>query len=268
MNGIPSIFVISAGAAVIAIVGFLIVHRVIKPINMDQHQGFLDAMLSIVGTLVSILLGLLVAAALSRYQALEQSIDSEAANVAQVGRISWGLGMSPEAKKLRALCEQYCDEVVNEEWPAMAQAHVSQKVWQTYAHLLGVVVNLHPTSNGETNLHQALLTAVQQIGDGRRQRILVLHDTWIQHLMPMLMVCSAIVLVFAYLYAKQGNIWHGVLICFVAVALGGNLGLVLLLSNPFSGDFKILPTGFELNSKVMREIDSRPDLQKILRNLD
>jgi hypothetical protein len=41
-----------------------------------------------------------------------------------------------------------------------------------------------------------------------------------------------------------------------------------MLNNPFSGDFKILPTGFELNSKIMREVDARPDLQKDLRGMD
>ena len=86
MGGIPSIFVFSAGAAIFAVVGFMLVHRVIKPIDLDEHQQFLDAMLNIVGTLVSILLGLLVAAALDHYQSLVESVDSEASNVAAVFR--------------------------------------------------------------------------------------------------------------------------------------------------------------------------------------
>lgn len=263
---IPSMLVLSFGAAVVAIAGFFIVHRVMKPINMDQHQNFLDAMLSIVGTLVSILLGLLVAAALDRYQALEQTVDTESACVAQLARISWGLGDTADAKKLRRLAGLYCDQVVNEEWPDMANGHMSETVFTTYARMLGVVVNMHPSTNGETNLQQALLTAVQQVGDCRRQRLLVLHNNWSAHLFPLLIFCAVTVLAFAYLYAKRGSIWHAVLICFVAVALGGNLGLVFLLSNPFSGEFQILPRGFELNSKLVKQVESRPDLQKILRN--
>src|SRR4030095_7287419 len=147
MSDIPSIFFLTAGAAIVAVVGFMIVHRVIKPIDLDEHQGFLDAMLNIVGTLVS---------------------------------------------------------------------------------------------------------------------ILALHSPWIRHLMPILLICSAIVLAFAYLYVRRGAVLHGVLICFVAVALGGNLGLVFLLSNPFSGDWKIQPRGFELNRQILQKLQSSPELRKLL----
>src|ERR1043166_4742180 len=103
MPDIPSIFVLTALAALIAVVGFFIVNRVIKPIDLEEHQGFLDAMLNIVGTLVSILLGLLVAAALAQYQALEQSVDLEAANVAQIFRLTAGLTGDAQMR-LRVLC--------------------------------------------------------------------------------------------------------------------------------------------------------------------
>jgi hypothetical protein len=217
-------------------------------------------MLSIVGTLVSILLGLLVAAALDHYQALEQSVDTEAANLAQVFRISEGLPKDVR-ERIQKLCEDYSNEVVHEEWPAMAHGSYSHKVLVTYAKLLAQVVTYSPTTNGETNLHNALLNALQQIADSRRQRLLALHSAWTNHLMPVLLMCSCIVLAFAYLYVRKGAMLHAVLICFVAVALGGNLGLVFLLSNPFSGDWAIQPRGFVLNEEVVKEIRADVELK-------
>jgi hypothetical protein len=255
MDSIPSIFLLSAGAAVIAVIGFSVVHRFIKPIDLDEHRGFLDAMLSIVGTLVSILLGLLVAAALEHYQSLEQSVDSEAANVAQVYRLTFGMPPEPQ-KKIQQLCVEYTEQVLTDEWPAMAAGHASRKVLLTYMNLVTTIANLQPATNGQTNIHAALISAVQQIGDCRRQRILVLNSTWTKHLMPVLLMCSGIVLAFAYLYVRRGAVLHGVLICFVAMALGGNLGLVFLLSHPFSGDWKIQPRGFELNKRSLNEINA------------
>jgi hypothetical protein len=263
MNPIPSIFVLSAAAAIIAVVGFFIVHRVIKPIDLNEHQGFLDASLSIVGTLVSILLGLLVAAAMDHYHSIEQSVDAEASYVSEVYRLTSGLPEDTQ-KKIRKLCVDYCQQVVNDEWPAMEKGESSHAVLLTYVKLVSTVVTFHPSNDGENNLHAALLSAAQQIGDGRRQRILALNSVWTKHLMPVLVMCSTIVLGFAYLYVRRGAVLHAVLICFVAVALGGNLGLVFLLSSPFSGDWKIQPRGFELNMQLLREIKSSPELKSVL----
>jgi hypothetical protein len=260
MPHIPSIFVYSALAALVAVVGFMIVHRITKPIDLDEHQGFLDAMLNIVGTLVSILLGLLVAAALDHYQSLELSVDREATCVSQVFRLAAGL---PDEMRddLRRLCGQYCELVVNDEWPAMAERKSSHRVLVTYAKLINKVVTFRPQSNGESNVHNALISATEEIGDARRERLLVLHSTWIRQLMPLLLMCSGIVLAFAYIYVRRGAILHGVLICFVAIALGGNLGLVFLLSNPFSGDWKIQPRGFHLNRRLLLELKNSAELK-------
>jgi hypothetical protein len=263
MLNLPSIFILSAGAAALAIIGFLVVRWVVKPINLDQHQNFLDAMLGIVGTLVSILLGLLVAAALDRYQALEQSVDTEAANISQIMRLTTGLPAKPR-QRIRQFCLEYNDQVIHEEWPLMANGQSSDKVFLTYAQLVTAVARLQPSTNGETNIHNALINAVQQVGDSRRHRILALHSVWTQHLMPVLIMCSLIVLAFAYLYVRRGDLLHGVLICFVATALGGNLGLVFLLSKPFSGDWAIRPVGFELNMDLFKRISASPELRKIL----
>jgi hypothetical protein len=263
MFPIPSIFLLSAAAAIVAVIGFSIVHRLVKPIDLNEHQGFLDAMLSIVGTLVSILLGLLVAAALDHYQSLEQSVDTEAASVAQIFRLSGGLPKDTR-NKIRQFCTDYSEEVINDDWPAMAKGNSSHKVFVTYLRLLSEIVDFHPSNNGETNIHTSLLSSMQQIGDCRRQRLLVLHSAWTKHLMPVLLMCSAIVLAFAYLYVRRGALLHGILICFVAVALGGNLGLVFLLSNPFSGDWQIQPRGFELNGQLLQEVKSEPELQHLL----
>jgi len=262
MNTIPTIFLLCLGAAAVAAVGFLIVHRLVK-IDLDQHQNFLDAMLSIVGTLVSILLGLLVAAALDHYHTLEQNVDNEASNVSEIFRLTFGLPLESR-NHIRALCGQYCLEVVNQEWPMMAQGQSSDKVFIVYAKLMTEIVGFKPNDNGETNVHSAMINAIQQVGDCRRARLLALQSTWTKQLMPMLLMCSGIVLTFAFLYVKRGAILHGVLICLVAVALGGNIGLVFLLGNPFSGDWKIQPLGFIYNIKLLERARTEPELKKML----
>ena len=267
MGSIPSYVILLSGAALVALIGFLMIHKVIKPIDLDEHQSFLDAMLNIVGTLVSILLGLLVAAALDHYQNLEHTIDNEAANVIQLCRLSSGLPKET-CSNIRNLAVQYCNEVIDDEWPAMAKGEGSLKVTFTNIKLVNEIVRFKPSNDAETNLHAAMLASMQAISDARRERLLVLHSNWAKQLMPMLFMCSFIVLVFAFMYAKRGAVLHAILICLVALALGGNLGLVFVLSNPFSSDWKILPRGFELDREMLQQIRTNPELQKLIMRPD
>ena len=250
---IPSIYTWSAGAALVAFCGMLIAHRLLKPVDLETHQPFLDATLTIVGTLVSILLGLLVAQSISNYQTLQDDVEAEATSVAAVARLSLGLPVDKQREILH-LCVSYCDEVANVEWPEMEKGQSSPEAFNIYVKLLKAVVTYNPTTNGQTNIHSAMLTAVQTLGDYRRHRLF-----WLQNgqgkLMPVLFMCAVIVLIFAFLYVKRGSfILHCFLICFVATALGANLGLVVLLNNPYKGDWKIEPTGFRVNSQLIRQV--------------
>ncbi len=250
---IPSIYLWSAGSALFAFIGMLIAHRFVKPIDFKENQPALDATLNIVGTLVSILLGLLVAASLNNYQTLESSIDSEATSISEVARLSFGLP-SDERKEILKGCLDYCDRIVKDEWPALKTGQVNELVVMSYANLLKRIVTFNPKTAGQTNIQTALITAVQDWGNYRRQRILWLNKSWDRNLMPVLFMCSFIVLIFAYLYVRRSSIiLHGFLICFVAAALGANLGLIFMLNHPFSGDWTIQPRGFELNSQLIKK---------------
>jgi hypothetical protein len=263
MHWLPTIVLIAVGAAAFSFVGFVIVHKLIRNIDLEPHKGFLDSMLAIVGTLVSILLGLLVASSLDHYRALEQSVDNEAAGIAQVFRLTGGMPRE-QRETLRALCGQYCHQAIEDEWPAMEHNSKSSKLSITYYQLVQTAVRWVPNNNGETNLHTALLSAIQQVGDCRRARLLALNSAWKQQLMPVLLVCSGIVLIFAFLYGREGAVLHGAMICLVAVALGANLGLIWLLSNPFGSDWKLQPRSFVLSLQLLHELQTAPELRELL----
>jgi hypothetical protein len=253
MTGIPAIVLFSIGSAVLAMLGFVAVRKFSKPIDLDEHQTFLDAMCNIVGTLVSILLGLLVAASLNTYQALEQTIDLEANSAGEIFKLSRGLP-DPLQGKVQTLCEQYCQQVVDIEWPSMAKGQPSHEVFKTSAALTDCIVTFKPANDGETNIQASLLQSVESMGNCRRARILALTNSESQILLPLLVICAVTVMLFTYLYVKHVSALQAVLIGCVAVVLGGNISLVYLLSKPFDGDWKLHPRGFELNMKMLQQV--------------
>lgn len=220
---------------------------------MAQHQPFLDATLTIVGTLVSILLGLLVANSVDYYESMQSTADNEAASVADVVRLACGLSKSDKVS-ITNLCIEYNQEVQYSEWKAMQTGQMSTKAGALYIAINNAVVNLMPTNNKENNVQNALISAVQQLGDYRHTRLNALRSTWCYRILPVIVMCSIIVLAYTYLYTRRDKtLMHAVVISFVAISLGANIAMILLLRNPFSTDWKIQPTGFHFNEELMQK---------------
>jgi hypothetical protein len=243
------------GSALLAVVGFLATRKVLSNVDISEHQNFLDAMFSIVGTLVSLLLGLLVAAALDHYQNLEQVVDTEAAGVAKIFRCARGLP-DVNRERIQNLCMEYCDRVLTEEWPAMAKGEVVPRVFETYRQLSDEIITLKPHHDGETNLQASMLNSLDEVGMGRRSRMLALQGVQARFTVPLLILGGAIVLAFSYLYVTRLSVFHGVVISCVAIALGGNLCTVWIFSRPFEGEWRIRPRAFELNARALKLLPS------------
>ncbi len=244
-------------STVLALLGFLATRKYLNLAEMEQHQPFLDATLTIVGTLVSILLGLLVANSVEYYESMQATADNEAASVADVVRLVRGLPASAR-NAVTNLCIDYNQEVQYAEWKSMESGQMSTKAGLLYLGINDAVVNFMPTNSKENNIQTALISAVQQLGDYRHTRLNAMHSTWCRRILPVIVLCSVIVLAYTYLYTRRDKRrLHAVVISFVAIALGANIAMIFLLRTPFSTDWKIEPTGFHFNEELMHKYSDK-----------
>jgi hypothetical protein len=241
---------------IISLIGLFISAKTIK-IDLAKNGDLIVAMLTILGTLVSVLLGLLVSSADEQYRALEVSVNSEATSVNEIFRLSRGLPSSI-AIKLQDSCIDYCDKVIAEEWPSMRHGETSKSVTQVYTDISDAIVQFRPANNGESAVQSAILSATADIGQNRGNRIVASRSTWSRRLLPLILTCAIVVLTCSYLYVGKGRLLlHAVLVGLVAVTLGTNIGVIYLMTRPFTSEWTIQPDGFELRAKVMREYRSR-----------
>lgn len=256
MLGLSTIAIWCLGSLIVALLGFYISNRLMKPVELEKDQGFLDATLAIVGTLVSILLGLLVSNSLDYYDHVETNAGNEAGSVSEIFRLSKGLPDGPGVA-IRKLCEDYNSQVLNEEWAAMGEGHMSPRAAVTYGDLDTAIIAFHATNDRETMLQSSMITSVINLGDCRRDRAMVLKSRWCERILPVILGCAMIVLVYSYLYTrKEKRLLHAMLICFVAAALGANMSMVFMLRNPFRTEWKLVPEGFLLNSELIESYHS------------
>jgi hypothetical protein len=254
------LFFWAAGFLAVALVGLFLSAKTIK-IDLTQNGELIVALLAILGTLVSVLLGMLVSSADEQYRSLEESVSREATSISEVFRLSRGLPKT-QGKTIQQFCIDYCDKAVSEDWPAMRQGEMSEAVTDVFINISDSILEFRPTNDGEAAVQGALLSATNDLGQSRGVRVVASRSTWTWRLLPLIITCAVVVLICSYLYVGKGSaLLHAVLVGLVAITLGTNIGVIFLMTRPFSSEWTIQPDSFAMRAKIMRQYKDRPALK-------
>lgn len=229
----------------IALIGQFIVNRFVKIDILEQHHSAGEAMMGVVGTLFSVLLGFMIASAMAKYQDAQMYGQLEASNVASVFRVARGMS-DIDRPRLRQLCRAYVNDVIVNEWPMMEKRVKINHGWVTYQELWEAVVATVPENDRQSNLQQGMISSMQALGEQRRARILLASTEMPPALWFILGIGALITVAFTYVFASQFHHVQGAMTTLVAAAMALNIWLLAAYSSPYSGELRIKPTMFEL----------------------
>ncbi len=230
---------------VLAIVGQVLTHKVVTADKLELSQGMIEAMLGVVGTLFSLLLGLLVANAIETYHEINVQVSAEANSLANIYRLSEGLP-SVDKVQIRDLCSDYNHCVINTEWPLMGKMEMAPHCWKVYGSLWSACVNLKPQTEQESNLQASMLDCAKILGETRRARSVVCQTEISPILWTAIFFGSIITITFTYFFTSKMGGWHTLLTALIAISLGLNIWLLAAYSLPFSSELRIRPVIFQV----------------------
>jgi len=240
--------IIIAVLVLIAVVGQVFTHKMVRQDNLEPSQGMVEAMLGVVGTLFSLLLGLLVANAIESYHEVNVQVSTEANALANIHRLSEGL--SPAARKnIQDMCADYNHCVISTEWAAMDQMEMAPHCWDVYGKLWSACVQVMPENDRENNLQASMLESAKILGETRRARSVACRAQISPVLWIAIFFGSAITIIFTYFFTSKMGRLHTMLTALIAISLGLNIWLLAAYSQPFGSDLKIKPEIFELLDK-------------------
>lgn len=256
------LFFWAAGFMAIALLGLFLSAKTIK-IDLAKNGELIVALLAILGTLVSVLLGMLVSSADEQYRSLEECVSSEATSISEVFRIARGLPDAPK-KAIQDQCITYCEKVISDDWPAMKNGEMSPAVTDIFINISDVIMKFRPANDGEAAVQGALLSTTNELGQSRGVRVVASRSTWTWRLLPLIITCAVVVLICSYLYVGKGSaLLHSVLVGLVAITLGTNIGVIFLMTRPFSSEWTIQPDIFAVRAKIMRQYKDRPAFKSL-----
>lgn len=229
----------------LALCGQYVVNKLVKQEVLELHHSAGEAMMGVVGTLFSVLLGFMVAGAMEKYHDALVRGEQEANSVASVFRLARGLS-DTDRPRLRQLCRDYTDDVVNKEWPDMENGIKINHGWKVYQELWEAVVAVVPENDRQSNLQQGLNDAMQSLGENRRTRILLAQKSMPAALWFVVGLGATLTMALSYIFASQFPKIQAVMTTLVASALALNIWLLAAYSNPYSGELKLSPSMFSL----------------------
>jgi hypothetical protein len=209
-----------------------------------RHNDVTAAMLSVIGVTFAVLLAFVAMLAWEHFNNAKAASYREAAAVLDVYNVSIGFA-DPEMSSMHHDIIGYLETVVKVEWPAQAKGQTVDPNSAWLNKLNRTAINFKPSGLADGNRHAVLLAALMRLADARQQRLLAADTTipvvvWIVTLMG-----GVLTIAFASLLGVPSLTMH--LAMPAALAVSGALVLILIiaLSNPFRGDFRVSTQPFD-----------------------
>jgi len=248
------------GALFFSILGLLLVRKKIPGGALRRHHEVAGYLLSVVGTLYSILLGLIVVDTQSKYQQAKDMSRQEADACLDLFHMAYVMPL-PARATLHKQLQQYIDCVIHEEWDGSAPGGgFNQSAAEVFHNIWWTLIDYQPTTDKEQTCLQKIMDLQQSISDARRYRLQVSKTGMPPVFWGVLIAGGVLTIVFTYLFEVEEKRSHIFMTSLVVLALSLNFLLVVLFSNPYKGHMRIASTPYQYDQKVMVELlRERPD---------
>jgi hypothetical protein len=232
-------------STLISVLGAIIVRKKFHSKDFTEHHEVAGYFLSIVGTMYSVLLGLLVVNVISKFDQARAMASVEANACSDIWQLA--RGFPPEAKKsIRVPLRNYFNEVQRENWEAVHLSATNETTTVAYQRMWGVVTEYQPVGNREVACYSSVLSSMSHLADARRFRLLSSRRAVSSLIWIVLIAGGVLTVCFTYFFTVQSIRAQIALTAFVALFISLNLLLVKLFDDPYRNDFKIRQEAFSL----------------------
>ena len=152
----------------------------------------------------------------------------------------------------------YIETVIRVEWPAQARGLTVDRGSAYLQQLNEMAISLKPASVADGNLQAQMLQSLTRLWDARQARLLAADTTIPAVVWIVTIVGGVLTIAFAALLGFPSFGMH--LAMSAALAVSGALVLILIiaLSNPFRGDFRVSTHPFDQVLAQIQALDTKP----------
>jgi len=251
--GLMSVGLSAFGAVVLE----LIAGRLLSVEFRRRHNDAAAAIFSVIGVTFAVLLAFVAMLAWQHFNEAKAASYTEAASVLNVYNAAVGFA-DPESSLMRDDIVGYLETVVRVEWPAQAEGRTEDRGAAFLEKLNRTAVSLKPSGVADGNLQASLLRSLMRLQDSRQQRLLAAETAIPAVVWVVTLLGGGLTLAFSSFLGVPSLGMHVVMSA--ALAISGMLVLILIiaLSNPFRGDFRVSTYPYDQVLAQIQAADARP----------
>jgi hypothetical protein len=243
LSAIQSIFIVLL--CVLLTLAFLLLMRRFWPSSQRrEHNEIIGWQVSVLGTTYAVIMGFMLYAVWTDFNAAEMTADSEANSLVNIFRLSQGLAPA-DRDQIQKLSREYADSMINEEWPAMNSGNLSLHAHNIVQQLWAATMQAKPASLGEQTSWNHVLTELTNMTEHRRLRELQSNSKLPGILWLVLIVGGVLTTLSSCLFGTDNFKLHAIQVFSLSFLLALALVAIADIDRPFRGAVHVNPLGFE-----------------------
>jgi hypothetical protein len=220
------------------------VRRFVSADFRRQHNDIAAAIFSIIGVTYAVLLAFVAMLAWDGFNKAKAASHLEAVVIQDVFEAADGFADPARADLIDRL-SRYTGAVIATEWPAQAEGRVDRSGDAYLDDLHRLALSLRPSDQMQGNFHALLLQSLTRLRDARQERLLAAETTIPAIVWIVVIAGGTITIVFSSFLGAPNMAMHLAMCSLLAVSGVLVLVLIIALSNPFRGDFRVSTAPYE-----------------------
>ncbi len=240
---------------VAASVTFLwLLYRIWPNEQRREHNDLIGWQVTVIGTTYAVIIGFMLYAVWTNFQAADGNAEAEANSVINVARSAQGLPAA-QRREIQALARAYVDTMLTQEWPAMSNVRFSSMSSRIMQELWTTTTNTETRNASEQTSLDHTLTELSAMTERRRLRQLQATSGIPGVLWTVLVVGAIVTIISACLFGSVDFKLHFVQVLMLSLILSLVLVAIADISRPFQGSVHVTPAGFERARSTLEDIN-------------
>jgi Protein of unknown function (DUF4239) len=242
--------VVVGGCLAFSGAGLFIVRKFFHKVQFEKHHEVAGYLLTVVGTMYSVLLGLIVVNVQGKFDQAKQMAETEANSCSDLW--NYCRGLPGEVRyTIRMPLKDYYVSVQNEDWEAIAAGETVEQSVPQYQGMWRAIAAYQPQTNRESACYSNILETMKSLADARRFRMVARRRLLSPIIWMVLIAGCVLTILFSYFFWVDSARTQIALTFFVTIFIALNMLLVRLFENPYRSEFFVKEGAFTLKPDLL-----------------
>lgn len=242
------VVVLPTGAAMGA---SLLIRRTVTLERLADNNEVAGFKFAVLGVVYAVLLGFAVIVVWEKLRDAQNAVMQEGSSVVAISRLLSGLDPAASSAVRPRLIE-YVETVIADDWPAMAQARMSPHANAALDALYGAILAPPPGAPRDPSTVSALLSALDEVTQGRRERLVLATGSVPEVLGAVLFASAIVTLCFTFFFGTRSVRAQALMTGMLAAVIFMALYVVVEIDYPFAGPIGVKPDALRLALDMIR----------------